>query len=141
MTGHTHTKQLLWLTAATLILTAAWAAPAHPASTLVFKAVAIAGKRGKGPAGRIYCGPDSVMTLAGRGWQSVLDAREVARRLNLLAEEGIHPEDIRIHRRRTSHIITARTGIRKDYGNTVLSRITLCASFYAGVIIVTGETG
>jgi hypothetical protein len=108
MTGHTHTKQLLWLTAAALILTAAWAPPAHPASTLVFKTVTVDGKRGKAPAGRIYCGPDSVMTLAGRDWQSITDAREVARRLNLLAEEGIRPEDIGIQRRRTRYIITAR---------------------------------
>jgi len=96
------------LIAAALLLTAASCPSIRAASTLIFKATAVDGREGKTPAGRIYCGPHSVMTLAGRGWQSVSDAQEVARRLNALAEEGIRPEEIAVRQRRTSRVITAR---------------------------------
>lgn len=99
-------KQTLWLMAASLILLAAAAAiPAQAESTLVFKVDAMDGTRV--PAGRIYCGPDAVMTIGGRGWQSIADAEEVARRLNALAEAGVRAEDIRFQRQRKSYLITA----------------------------------
>lgn len=94
------------LLAAVLLLTALLALPAHSESTLVFTVDPADGERG--PAGRIYCGPDPVMTLAGRGWESVTDAEEVARRLNALAEEGIRPNDIAVQRQPSGPTITAR---------------------------------
>jgi len=98
-------KQALWLTVASLILAAAAALPAPAESTLVFKVDAIDGTRV--PAGRIYCGSDAIMTVAGRGWQSIADAEEIARRLNALAEAGVRAEDIRFQRERRSYLITA----------------------------------
>jgi len=98
-------KQALWLTAAFLILAAFAALPAQADSTLVFKVDAMDGQRD--PAGRIYCGPDAVMTIGGRGWQSIADAEEIARRLNALAEAGVRPEDIRFQGQRTGYLITA----------------------------------
>jgi len=81
--------------------------PAQAASTLTFKAVRVTGPDGK-PRGRVYAGPQSLFTLAGRGEQSVADAQEVARRLNGLAEAGLRPSDITLKRERRRRAIVAR---------------------------------
>ena len=93
---------LVYLAAATASF-----APSHAASTLVFTAVAVDGNRAAGPMGRVYAGPQAVMTLGGRGAQSISDAREVARRLNALAEEGLRPNDITVRRERRDWTILA----------------------------------
>jgi len=102
------TKHLLQLAAFALIPAITPLPSVHAASTLVFKVVTIDGERRAGPTGRIYAGPDAMMTLGGHGWRSVTDAREVARRLNSFAEQGILPQDIELHRERRTHVITAR---------------------------------
>ena len=94
---------LVYLAAATASF-----APSHAASTLVFTAVAVDGDSPTGPMGRIYAGPQGIMTLGGRGAQSISDAQEVARRLNALAEEGLRPNDITVRRERRDWTILAR---------------------------------
>lgn len=97
----------VWWALLSLAAATAWAAPSHAASTLVFTAVAVDGDSAAGPMGRIYAGPQAVMTLGGRGVQSIADAQEVARRLSALAEEGLRPDEIALRRERRDWIILA----------------------------------
>jgi hypothetical protein len=71
---------------------------AEAASTLEFKAVPVAAEGRKGICGRVYAGPRSVMTIGGRGDRCPLDAQEVARRLNVLAEGGLRAGAIEARR-------------------------------------------
>jgi len=84
------------------------AGPVRAASTLVFTAVPARGPQGKGLCGRVYAGSQGVLTLGGRGRESVAEAEEVARRLNALVEEGVRPDDVAVRRQRRSHVILAR---------------------------------
>jgi len=91
-----------------IILALASAAPAQAVSTLVFSAAPVDGTRAMGPHGRVYADSQPVMTVGGHGAQSVADAVEVARRLNALAEAGLHPEEITIRRDRKNRTILGR---------------------------------
>jgi hypothetical protein len=91
-----------------IVVALAAAAPAHAVSTLVFIVAPVDGDRMLGPHGRVYAGSEPVMTIGGHGAQSVADAVEVARRLNALAEAGLHPEEISIRRDRKTRTILGR---------------------------------
>jgi len=79
---------------------------ANAASTLVFRAVTVAGKHA--PVARIHAGSTPIMTLSGRGWKSVEAARDVANRLNGFAEEGLRSDEISIWSDRKTRTIMAR---------------------------------
>jgi len=102
-------RQLLAPAAAALLILLALPSPTRAASTLVFKAVATETSAKQGPYGRVYAGPHGVITLGGYGWKSVAAAEEVARRLNLLAEEGLRPNEIRLRPARRAFLIEARS--------------------------------
>ena len=108
MCGHKVLKQLLGLMGLILFAVGGSVGRSEAASTLVFKVVGVDKKRGGAPFGRIYAGPEGVMTLGGHGWKSLPEAEEVARRLNALAEAGLRPEEITVERRRRSRLIVAR---------------------------------
>jgi len=91
---------------AVAIAVALLSSPSQAASTLTFKAIAISGKGS--PSARIYAGPVSVMTLSGHGWKSIEQAREIAQRLNGLAEEGLQPDEIGIWSERRTRTVMAR---------------------------------
>jgi hypothetical protein len=95
--------------AAALLAVIPLALPSEAASTLVFKAVAAETSAKQGPYGRVYAGSQGVMTLGGYGWKSVAAAEEVARRLNVLAEEGLRPDEIKVRRVARTHLIEAPT--------------------------------
>ncbi len=98
-------KQWFLLTVFMLMILGSGAAQAE--STLVFEAVAVDASQG-GPAGRIYAGSNSVMTVGGHGAQSINDALEIARRLNGLAEAGLRGDEIKIIKVKRNYIIIAR---------------------------------
>ena len=108
MCAHKMLKQLLALMGCVAFGVGGLAGRGEGASTLVFKAVPADAKRGGAPRGRIYAGPDGVMTLGGHGWKSLPEAEEVARRLNALAEAGLQPQEIQVKRQRRSRLIVAR---------------------------------
>ncbi len=99
-------RQVIRTLAATLLFAAGLCLEAQAASTLVFKVVAVQGKTGV--AGRIYAGSESVMTLGGYGWKSIEAARDVAHRLNALADEGLRPDEVSIWTERRTHLLMAR---------------------------------
>jgi hypothetical protein len=80
---------------------------AKAASTLEFKAVPVAAEGKKGICGRVYAGPRSVITIGGRGDRCPLDAQEIARRLNVLAEGGLRAGAIEARRDGRGHSIYA----------------------------------
>lgn len=100
---------------------AAVSGPAQALSTLSFDAVEVTAPDGKSPAGRVYCGADSVLTLSGRGQDSVGQASELARRLNAFAEAGLQPQEITLRKERKVRIVLAR-GIRLVVVDKALAR-------------------
>ncbi len=109
---------------------------AEGASTLVFKVAPVHTGASAGLVGRIYAGPEGVMTLGGRNPNSLRDAAEVARRLNELAEAGLAAERIAVRRERSSYVVVAgdRCIVRVDrtlaeFHNTTPERL---AHIWAG---------
>jgi hypothetical protein len=100
-------KQWLLLTAIALMCISGGVARTEAASTLVFEAVAVDASQG-GPAGRIYAGSQSMMTVGGHGAQSINDALEIARRLNGLAEAGLRGNEIKIFKVKRDRVLVAR---------------------------------
>jgi len=98
----------VWWAVVSLAAATASVGPSEAASTLVFTVAAVEADSTVGPMGRIYAGPQGVMTLAGRGEKSIADTQEVARRLNALAEEGLRPDEITVRRERRDWTLLAR---------------------------------
>jgi hypothetical protein len=80
---------------------------AQAASTLQFKAVPAPANGKKGVCGRVYAGPQGVLTIGGRGDRCPGDAEEIARRLNVLAEEGADADEIEARKERRGFAIFA----------------------------------
>jgi hypothetical protein len=100
-------KKPLYLLSAILIALTVTPTRSEAASTLVFKVAPV--RVGKARQGRIYAGPDGVMTLGGHGAKSLEEAHEVARRLNALAEQGLPAEEIVVKRSGSARIILGGT--------------------------------
>jgi hypothetical protein len=98
----------VWLGVILAFAVAAAGGRAQALSTLSFQSVAVTAPDGKSPAGRIYCGPDSVLTLSGEGEASVRQASELAQRLQGLAEEGLQPQEITLRKERKARVLLAR---------------------------------
>lgn len=111
----------VWLGVILALAVAAASGRAQALSTLSFQSVAVTAPDGKGQAGRIYCGPDSVLTLSGQGEASVRQASELAQRLEALAEEGLQPQEITLRKERRVCVLLAR-GERLLVVDKVLAR-------------------
>jgi hypothetical protein len=100
----------VWLGVILALALAAASGRAQALSTLSFQSVAVTAPDGKSQAGRIYCGPDSVLTLSGQGDASVRQASALAARLEALAEEGLQPQEITLRKERRVCVLLARGG-------------------------------
>lgn len=77
-------------------------------STLVFQATSVPTSDGQSFVGKVRYGAVVVMTLPGRGQDSLDRAVELARRLNDLADSGLRSQEIGLQKVGRSQVITAR---------------------------------
>jgi len=101
-------KQGVWWFFSVLGVLIASSMPTTASSSLTFTAVAVDSDARAGVRGRIYAGSTSILTIGGRGERSLTDAMEVARRLNVLAEDGLRADEITVRKERRAHAIIAR---------------------------------
>lgn len=100
-------RRWLWLTCAATALLSLNAGAAEAVSTLVFQAHVLA-DGGRRTRARVVAEAQNMMTLAGHGSKSATEANEVARRLNLLTEDGLQASEISLWRERRARAIMAR---------------------------------